>query len=72
MQSTNEKNTACYIHLSSLAQYIIPFGNIIFPFLIWNSKKDNSDFVNFNGKQVLNFQFSILLFSIIVALIAHY
>lgn len=70
MQSTNEKNTASYIHFSSLVQYIIPFGNLIFPFLIWNSKKENSNFIDFNGKQVLNFQLSILIYTIIVAIIA--
>ncbi|MCF8322773.1 MAG: DUF4870 domain-containing protein [Flavobacterium sp.] len=70
MYTTNEKNTATYIHLSSLSQYLVPFGNLIFPLLIWNSKKENSDFIDYNGKQVLNFQLSILIYTIIVAIIA--
>jgi uncharacterized Tic20 family protein len=70
MTTTNEKNTATYIHLSSLSQYLVPFGNLIFPLLIWNSKKENSDYIDFNGKQVLNFQLSILIYTIIVAIIA--
>lgn len=70
MITTSEKNVATFTHLSCLSQYFIPFGNYIFPLLIWNSKKENSEFIDFNGKQALNFQLSILVYSIIIALIA--
>ena len=70
METKSEINTATFIHLSSLLQYCIPFGNYIFPILIWTSKKDTSEFVNYNGKQVLNFQLSLLLYSLILAMIA--
>jgi uncharacterized Tic20 family protein len=70
MYTTNEKNIATYTHLSCLSQYFTPFGNFIIPLLIWNSKKEGSDFIDYNGKQVLNFQLSILVYSIIIALIA--
>ena len=70
MKTTNDKNIATLIHLSSLTQYFIPFGNYIFPIIIWSSKKDESEFVDYNGKQVLNFQLSIFLYSIILLLIA--
>lgn len=69
MESTNEKNIATFTHLSTLTQYFIPFGNYIFPIILWSSKKDKSEFVDFHGKQVLNFQLSILLYSIITAVI---
>ena len=70
MTSSNEKNTATFIHLSSLLQYIIPFGNYIFPIVIWSAKKEESEFVDYNGKQVLNFQLSIFTYTIITCLIA--
>ena len=70
MENTSEKNTATFTHLSTLSQYIIPFGNYIFPILIWTSYKDKSEFVNHNGKQTLNFQLSLLLYTLILALIA--
>jgi uncharacterized Tic20 family protein len=66
MYTTNEKNFATLIHLSTLTQYCIPFGNYIFPILIWSAKKDDSEFVDYNGKQVLNFQLSILLYSLVL------
>ena len=70
METTSEKNTATFTHLSTLSQYIIPFGNYIFPILIWTSYKDKSEFVNHHGKQALNFQLSLLLYTLILALIA--
>lgn len=70
MTTTNDRNIATVLHLSTLTQYIIPFGSYIFPIVIWSSKKDESEFVDFNGKQVLNFQLSIFLYMVVLFLIA--
>lgn len=70
MTTTNDKNIATVLHLSTLTQYIIPFGNYIFPIVIWSSKKGESEFIDYNGKQVLNFQLSIFIYSIVLCLIA--
>jgi len=70
MATSNEKTTSALIHLSTLTQYFIPFGNYIFPIIIWSSKKNDSQFIDYNGKQVLNFQLSIFLYTLILALIA--
>ena len=70
METTNTKNLATFTHLSSLSQYCIPFGNYIFPILIWSSNKDKSEFIDFNGKQVLNFQLSMFMYSLVLAMIA--
>lgn len=70
METSSEKNIATFTHLSTLSQYIIPFGNYIFPILIWTSKKDQSEFVDHHGKQAINFQLSILIYSLVMAAIA--
>jgi uncharacterized Tic20 family protein len=70
METSNEKNLATFTHLSTLSQYCIPFGNYIFPILIWSTNKDKSEFVDYHGKQALNFQLSILLYSLLLAMIA--
>ncbi|WP_281323499.1 DUF4870 domain-containing protein [Flavobacterium aestivum] len=70
METTTERNIAAFTHLSTFSQYIFPFGNYIFPIIIWTSKKDKSEFVDHNGKQALNFQLSILVYSLIFAMIA--
>ncbi len=68
--TSNEKSIATLVHLSALSQYFIPFGNYIFPILLWSSKKEDSDYINQNGKSVLNFQLSLLLYSLVLVLIA--
>lgn len=70
METTTDKNTATFTHLSALTQYFIPFGNYIFPIILWNSKKETSEFVDHHGKQVLNFQLSLFLYSLVLILIA--
>uniref|UniRef100_UPI00404B617A DUF4870 domain-containing protein n=1 Tax=Flavobacterium sp. TaxID=239 RepID=UPI00404B617A len=70
METTNNKTTATLTHLSSLCQYIIPFGGFIFPLIIWSSKKEDSKYLDYHGKQVLNFQLSVLLYSLVILLIA--
>ncbi len=65
METSNEKSTATLIHLSSLCQYIIPFSGIILPLIIWSSKKNDSTFIDHNGKQAVNFQLSIFLYSML-------
>ncbi len=70
METTNNKNLSAFTHLSTLSQYCIPFGNYIFPILIWSSNKNKSELIDFNGKQVLNFQLSMFLYSLVLAMIA--
>jgi uncharacterized Tic20 family protein len=70
LTSNREKNYSSFIHLSALTKYFIPFGNYILPIILWGAKKDSSEFINHNGKQVLNFQLSMLLYSIVLLLIS--
>ncbi len=69
MLTKNQKNIASFIHIGSFAKYIFPFGNFIVPLIIWTSNKDKSEFINQNGKQVLNFQISVMLYIITMLLI---
>ena len=69
MEPSN-KLTAALTHLSILTQYFIPFGNFLFPILIWTAAKSKSEFADHHGKQAINFQLSILLYSIVLCLIA--
>lgn len=69
MDSITEKNTAALTHLSALGQYFFPFGNYILPGLIWSFKKEKSDYMDHTGKQVINFQFSMLLYTVVLLLV---
>ncbi|WP_067149522.1 DUF4870 domain-containing protein [Pseudotamlana agarivorans] len=70
MEDRQQKNIATFIHLSSFTRFIFPFGNFIGPLILWLSNRDKSEFINKNGKQIINFQISILLYAIIIACIA--
>jgi hypothetical protein len=69
MLNKNIHNTASLIHISTFAKYIFPFGNFILPLLIWSINRDKSSFIDDHGKRVLNFQFSILCYFLIILLI---
>ncbi|AWG26919.1 DUF4870 domain-containing protein [Flavobacterium kingsejongi] len=64
------KNLAALLHLSTFTQYFIPFGNYVIPIILWNIGKKESSFVDFHGKQTLNFQLSIFLYTLLLAIIA--
>lgn len=54
-----------FCHLSALIGFIIPFGSIIAPLIIWQMKKDVSLFVDEQGKESINFQISMAIWMII-------
>jgi uncharacterized Tic20 family protein len=70
MDTITEKNTATLIHLSALGQFVFPLSNYILPILIWTFKKEKSEYIDYTGKQVINFQLSILLYTIVLLLVA--
>jgi uncharacterized Tic20 family protein len=70
METNSKNSTAALINLSTLTQYFIPFGNFLFPIVIWSTTREKSEYVNEQGKQTINFQLSLFLYTFILALIA--
>src|SRR5210317_1621120 len=68
MSTKNDNNTAFLIHLSAFFGYVIPFGAIVGPLVIWEINKSKSDFVNENGKEAINFNLSYLLYTFLLGL----
>lgn len=66
--SSDEKTMAMFCHLSGLVGYIIPFGNIIAPLIIWQMKKEGSAYIDYHGKEALNFQIALTIYLVIAAL----
>lgn len=54
-----------FCHLSSFAGYFFPMGGILGPLICWISRKDESKWVDTNGKAALNFQLSMLLYMVL-------
>ena len=63
--SQDERTWGMLCHLSALAGYIIPFGNIVGPLVVWLIKKDEMPFVEDQGKEALNFQISVTIYVIV-------
>jgi uncharacterized Tic20 family protein len=57
-----------FAHLSALVGFVIPFGNIIGPLIIWQVKKD-MPFVVDQGKEAVNFQITVTIAVIVCALL---
>ena len=60
-----EQNWAMISHLSALAGFVIPFGNVIGPLVVWQMKKDTMPLVDKHGKEALNFQITVAIAAII-------
>ena len=55
-----------FCHLAALAMFTsIPFANVIGPLIIWLIKKEDFAFVNDQGKESLNFQISMAIYSLV-------
>lgn len=67
-QSTPDKDARLWgmlCHLTAFAGFIIPFGSILAPLVVWLIKKDEMPFVNDQGKESINFQITVLIAAII-------
>ena len=57
----DDKTMGMLCHLAALAGFIIPFGAIIGPLIVWLMKKDQSPFIDHHGKEALNFQITMAI-----------
>ena len=61
---------AMFCHLAGLCVFVLPVvGNIVGPLVIWQLKKDEHPFVDQQGKEALNFQISIMIYSLVSAVL---
>lgn len=67
--NTHQKNVSTFIHLSTFSKWFIPFGNFIAPLILWSAQKRKSAFVDTHGRGALNFQLSMLLYMVAIAVI---
>ena len=56
-------------HISALAGFVVPFGNVLGPLVIWLIKKNELPSVDAHGKESLNFQISVLIYMAVAAVL---
>jgi len=65
----SEKQFALFVHLSALLGFFIPFGNIIAPLVMWQIKKNESAFIDDQGKEAVNFNLTLLIIGLALVLL---
>lgn len=67
--ASSDRTWVILSHLVALTLFVgIPFGNVIGPLVIWLLKKHESAAVDVNGKESLNFQISMTIYTLLAGL----
>ncbi len=56
-----ENKMAMFTHIGAMVGSFFPPFNIVIPLLVWLNKKNESEFIDYHGKEVLNFQISMTI-----------
>lgn len=67
--SKEERNWAMACHLAALSAVFTGIGAIVGPLVVWLIKKDEMPFVDDQGKEALNFQITMMIASLISAVL---
>ncbi len=62
LQTTEQKQWGMFAHLSQLLNFVIPFGGIAAPIIIWQIKKDEIPALDAHGKMIVNWLISCLIY----------
>ena len=68
----NEKSFCMLLHLSQLAGMVLPGAGLVLPIVMWATEKDNSTLIDEQGKVVLNWMISSLLYSFVSAFLCFF
>ena len=67
--ASNASTYAMFCHLSAFAGLFFPFGNVLGPLVVWLVKKDEIPEVDAHGKESINFQLSVTIYTIVSAIL---
>ena len=68
-ETRQERMWAMLCHLGTFSGFIIPFGHIIAPLVIWLIQKEEFPFVDDQGKESLNFQISMTIYYLVAGVL---
>lgn len=67
--TADDRTWGMLAHLSALSGVIVPLGNIIGPLVVWLVKREQSAYVDYHGKEALNFNISFLVYGLVAGLL---
>ena len=65
----DRRSWAMLCHVSAFASVVFPFGNILGPLVVWLVKRQEFPVVDDQGKESLNFQISMTVYSLIAVVV---
>jgi uncharacterized Tic20 family protein len=68
--SADERSYALFMHLSLLAHTVLSLIAIVIPVIMWQMKKEESPFLDDHGREAVNFQISLIIWSVGFGLLA--
>jgi uncharacterized protein len=68
--NAEDRQWGMFAHLSALAGLFAAGMTFIGPLVVWLIKKDQSKFVDDQGKEALNFHLNVLLYTIVLVVIS--
>lgn len=76
-QATQVRRLAMACHLAALIGYILPFGNVLGPLVVWLFNRERHPYIDEQGREAVNFQLSMLVwyllaFALVLALIGFF
>lgn len=66
----DQKTFLILLHLSLLAGFVIPFGSIILPLVMWLTNKDEFPEVDVHGKVIANWMISYAIYLIVCVMLS--
>ncbi len=65
---TNNYDYALVLHLTQFCSWLVPFLGLLVPLIMWQSKKDDP-YINEQGKVVMNWIFSSMIYFVVSLLL---
>jgi len=65
-----DKKWGMVMHLSALIGLLLPLGLVLGPLLVWMLKKNDSTYLDAQGKSAVNFQLTVLISAFVVILLS--
>jgi uncharacterized Tic20 family protein len=66
----HERNLSAVIHGATLGRFFVPFGQFLLPLVFWLPNRNQYAFVDYHGRQALNFQISMALYHLLLGMVS--
>ena len=66
----DQRSLALITHLTLLGHIVVPVAAIVAPIVIWQVQRKASPFMDDHGREAVNFQISMMIYSVILPVIA--